>query len=90
MIEINYEARQKASKQADHERDGLIRSGFAEYQIEIVFDRSNPQPPNAKYDVRDLVTGRMFIIHDRRTITCGPLLAADIREQLNKEGALRV
>lgn len=87
---INYEEAQLASKQADNERHMLIKSVFAEYQIEIVFDRSVPVGLSAKYDVRDLVTGRIFIINDPRTVPCGPLLATFIRNQLEAEGALRV
>lgn len=89
MIEINYEEGQTASQQAENERDMLIRGVFAEYQIEVVFDRSVPIGLDVKYDVRDKKTGKIFIIHDFRAIPCGPSLAADIRSQLDGHGATR-
>jgi hypothetical protein len=89
MNEVNYAEGQMASKQADHERDVLIRGVFAEYQVEIPWERSTPFGLNSKYDVLDLVTGKTIIIHDERTITCGPLLATDIRNQLAVEGVLK-
>jgi hypothetical protein len=82
MMFTTHEERRNAAFDADVERDKLIRDVLAEYQVGVVFERSSPAPPNAKYDVRNLQTGEMFIVHDHRTVPCGPSLADDIRMQL--------